>query len=196
MAVNELYARITQYLFSPKTWVDAKKLVAKMQQKPDGLKQVNDVFIDLVAKSLQPDVSPPFFDDFANRLVLLNTDEWEELAMTCALLPYSGKVFRSMDGYFRNAVKNAIAQHIAQGANDWQGQSKPVFIGSWVNLAQVQSGAIAAVIDACHWPQTVKEYTLLRFSDALEPANIEQLTISQVEDACKISLPNHSWLWS
>ena len=194
MAVSDLNTRITHYLFAPSRWANAKKLVATMQQKPEQITQVNDAFLDLVGKSLKPELTPPFFETFANRLVLLTIEEWQKLAICVALLPYSGKIARSMDGYFRRAVRDLADPEMVSQVDSLTLESKPVFVGNWADVSTLTHGVINAVMDACDWPEPVKEYTLLRFEDSLPAANIEQLTISQIEVACKISLPNLSWL--
>ena len=196
MAVNELNTRIAQYLFAPHRWANEQKVVATMQHKPQFITQVSDGLIDLVAKSMKPDVLPPFFEEFANRLVLLDKDEWEDLALCVALLPYSGKISRSMDGYFRSAVKNLISPDVVSQVDQLQLEDKPSLAGNWIDVSSLTQGAIASVMDACHWSEPVKDYTLLRFKEELPVANIKNLTISHIEVACKISLPNHSWLLS
>ena len=188
--------RIAQYLFSPHQWADKERIVATVENKPESITQVSSAFVDLVAKSLKPDVMPPFFQEFANRLVLLDKDEWEDLALCIALLPYSGKVTRSMDGYFRLAVKNLISPDVASQVDALVLDSKPALVGNWVDVSKLTFGAIASVIEACNWPKQVTKYTSLRFKEELPVANIKNLTLSHIEVACKISLPNHSWLLS
>ena len=196
MAVNPFYERIADYLFAPRKWASATKIVGLAPQKPETITGVSDGVLDLIAKSLTPQIEPPFFSSFANRLVLLTQEEWQQLALAAALLPYAGKIERSMYGYLRRAVRDVVDPLVVSQLEAIDLEVKPVFMGHWQDVSSVTNGAIAAVMDVCQWPSNVQEYTLLRFDHSLPVANIEQLNLEHVKALCKISLPNLSWLLS
>jgi len=184
---ESLTLRITQYLFNPGSWVSEQALLRATGPAPIAL---NDGIIDLVAKSLQPKLLPPFFEKPSHRLVLLSQSEWHDLALGCLLLCYSGAITRQMDGQFRAMCKQVANADVIAQIDALALPDKPLFTGDWSCTQSTIEGAISAILRTLELPKDVYDYTVLRFANALPSANIDRLTLSQIEVACKISLPN------
>lgn len=148
-----------------------------------------------------------FEGDIAHKLSLLDLDEWRLLGLGSSLLPYAGRIVRSMDGHLRRGIRtilkepqiealDALAQDPVLLAN------KPEFLAPstvWKNIDLVIAGGRNAVLEQiCHWPSAISVRTLWKFASSEQQVGsiVSGLQPQHLEVLCKILLPNHPWLLS
>ena len=148
-----------------------------------------------------------FEEGIANKLALLSSDEWRILGLGVALLPFIGRIARSMDGNFRRSIRTVLKEADIEAldalANDPALESaKPTFQAPsvvWKNIEVVQAGGVSATVEElCHWPQSIANRTLwkLKFSEQQVGPIVTGLQPQHIEVLCKTLLPNHPWLLS
>jgi len=148
-----------------------------------------------------------FNQSVIDKLPLLSPEEWRLLGLGVALLPFVGRIARSMDGNFRRSIRTALKETDIEAldalANEPElASTKPVFQAPsmvWKNLEIVQAGGVAATLsELCHWPQSVANRTLwkLKFSEQQVGPIVTGLQPQHIEVLCKTLLPNHPWLLS
>lgn len=149
-----------------------------------------------------------FETDSLNRLALLSMSEWRQLGLGVALLPFTGRIARSMDGNFRRGIRTALNESQieafdALGVDAALASSRPQFIAPsviWKNMELVFAGGVRSILEqVCAWPSTISERTLWKFSNALAPTInpiVTDIQPQHIEVLCKTLLPNHPWLLS
>jgi hypothetical protein len=137
-----------------------------------------------------------YTDTLAGRLLLLSEAEFHLLGFGIAILPYAGKIGKSIDGRFRKAVRSRFESSVIESI-DSQCQNNHLFSKitnhGWSNIEEISLRGINALKTTNEFNQYQLKILDYRFA-SIEPA-VSNLTIEIVEDLCKISLPNLSWLW-
>jgi len=149
-----------------------------------------------------------FQTDSVSRLALLSRSEWSQLGLGVALLPFIGRIARSMDGNFRRGIRtmlneSQIEAFDALSAEAALASSRPQFIAPsviWKNMELVLAGGVRSILEqVCAWPTAISERTLWKFSIELSPSVkpiVTDIQPQHIEVLCKTLLPNHPWLLS
>jgi hypothetical protein len=148
-----------------------------------------------------------FEQSIGNKLPLLTTDEWHLLGLGVALLPFVGRIARSMDGNFRRGIRTVLEEADIEALDaleaDEQLQSMRLnFLAPsvvWKNIDVVQAGGINAILEQlCTWPKVVTDRTLWKFTATEQKVGpiVTGLQPQHIEVLCKILLPSHPWLLS
>jgi len=194
-AVRGLFNEAEQALLAPFTQreQDMRRLAI---QKLNRLSPIKAIRINL------------FEADHVSRLALLSMSEWSQLGLGVALLPFSGRIARSMDGNFRRGIRTVLSESQieafdALAANPAIASSRPQFIAPsviWKNMELVLAGGVRSILEqVCAWPSTISERTLWKFSIELAPTVkpiVADIQPQHIEVLCKTLLPNHPWLLS
>jgi hypothetical protein len=195
---------LDRFVWQPEQWVRRSGL-------PDGapaLGQLDAVGVrSLVGRSSRPRDLPwgqwqgP--DARPLRLALLSREDWLRLGLVVAMLPMCGRARPSIDGHFRRVVKQCLDENgLERLDHDLPAGPLPVSLlgpGAWRDSGALSLGGISAALgQVCHWPEAV----LARFRLGFDAGELEQspavdgLTSDWMEFACKLSWPDHPWLWS
>jgi len=148
-----------------------------------------------------------FDHNIANKLALLTMDEWCLLGLGVALIPFIGRISRSMDGNFRRGIRTVLKEADIEAldalATDDQFMSmKPNFLAPsmvWKNMDVVQAGGVNAILEQiCSWPPAISDRTLWKFAATEKQVGpiVTGLQPQHIEVLCKTLLPNHPWLLS
>jgi hypothetical protein len=174
--------RLLEHVFEPQTWLPqagGDKHVARYYQSK--------------AYPLAQFQKADYLDSFTGRLVLLSDAEWHLLGFSCAVMPFAGKLANNLNGRLRRALKAYFADELVlkmdQLPNDCSFLLTP---DCWDDRLAVAKAGIAAILCELEFSNSQQNILALRFEKTC-PA-ISNLTISLVEDLCKISLPNLPWL--
>jgi hypothetical protein len=148
-----------------------------------------------------------FAESITQKLPLLTMQEWRLLGLGVALMPFVGRIARSMDGNFRRGIRtvlNEVEVEALDGlTNDTELMSiKPVFQAPstvWKNMEIVHTAGIQAIQEQlCQWPESVAVRTLWKFTSAENKTGsiVTGLKSQHIEALCRILLPDHPWLLS
>ena len=137
------------------------------------------------------------------RLALLRREEWLRLGTVVAMLPMCGRARHSIDGHFRRVVKQCLDEDgLERLDHDFPSLELPrsrLGPGAWRDTSAVSHGGIRAVLgQVCDWPDSVLNRFRLGFDvgELEQPPAVDGLTSEWMEFACKLSWPDHPWLWS
>ena len=194
-AVRSLFSEGEQALLSMLTHreQDLRRLAL---QKINRLSPVKDIRLNT------------FETDIVSRLALLSMSEWSLLGLGVALLPFSGRIARSMDGNFRRGIRTVLNESQieafdALAVDPSVALSRPHFIAPsviWKNMELVLAGGVRSILEQlCIWPTIISERTLWKFSIELAPTVkpiVTDLQPQHIEVLCKTLLPSHPWLLS
>lgn len=199
---------LARFLFAPDTWVLPASLTALLglADNPAPLARLDDAGVRrVVARALPPRRLPLdlLTGDLQGRLALLDRAHWLRLGLCISVLPFCGRILKSMDGNFRRVVREALDERTLE-ALDRQADAVAsiAFVlgpGAWRAPERVAAGGVRAALEqACLWPDPVRQRFLLQFGpDELSgPPSVGGLNQQCLEIACKASLPDHPWLWS
>jgi len=145
--------------------------------------------------------------DIANKLALLSMSEWNQLGLGVALLPFSGRIARSMDGNFRRGIRTAFSETQIEALDALTvdpalASDRPQFVAPsviWKNMGLVHAGGVCAILEQlCVWPPEIAHRMLWKFSSAQSrvQAIVTDIQPQHIEVLCKTLLPNHPWLLS
>jgi hypothetical protein len=192
-AVRSLFSESEQALFHQYASDDSQlRKLATQKLNAKGLNQVDLKDFEL---------------NVANRLALLTTDEWRILGLGAALLPFIGRIARSMDGNFRRGIRTVLKEAEiealdALATDEALRTIKPSFLAPsvvWKSIDTVQAGGINSILQqVCSWPQSVSERTLWKFLATAKQMGpiVTGLQPQHIEVLCKTLLPSHPWLLS
>jgi hypothetical protein len=136
------------------------------------------------------------------KLVLLDWNEWKTLGLGVAVLPFAGRIGRSMDGSFRRGVRTVLSEADIEALDQLVLSEKPVFLESslaWKDIDAVTLGGIQSLIkELCHWEPALAARAKKRFPPSFQEISpiVTGLTLEHLESLCKILFPNHQWLQS
>jgi len=150
---------------------------------------------------------PDLMSNSTHKLALLTVTEWRLLGLGVALLPFVGRIARSMDGNFRRGIRTILKEPDIEAldnlANDEEiFETRPQFMAPsivWKNMEFVHAGGIQAIVtQVCKWPAPIDQRTSWKFVSVKEPIGplVADLTSQHIEALCKILLPSHPWLLS
>jgi len=212
--------RLYSFLFDPTDGVpigQVKSLFSNVELEAINTYQAGDVQIRNLANqkinltSLLQDIQLTNFEQsIIHKLPLLTQKEWQLLGLGIALLPYSGRISRSMDGHFRRNIRTVLKDVEIEALDDLAESSeqnnffstRPRFLAPstvWKNIDIVQAGGTAAIIqELCDWPQIIASRVSwkLKFLDQQVSPIVTGLQPQHIDVLCKILLPNHPWLLS
>ena len=124
-----------------------------------------------------------------------------------ALLPFSGRIGRSMDGNFRRGIRTAFTEAQIEALDALSvdpalARGRPQFVAPsviWKNMELVHAGGVCAILEQlCVWPAAIAQRTLWKFSSAqsLVKPIVTDIQPQHIEVLCKTLFPNHPWLLS
>ena len=176
--------RLANHVFNPSSWIE----------KANGNAQLARYYQDKVAPMSQFKKSD-YCAHFAARLVLLTADEWAMLGFMAAVLPFAASAKNHLNGKLRRAVATRLRPEMidALAALPPNDCASLLPANAWEDASKVATAGISAIVQTLEWSPAQKAILDLRFEFA-SPA-CTHLTLSLVEDLCKISLPNLLWLF-
>jgi len=205
---SDLQIPLEQFFFNVDQWVNTHALIAE-------LKVPNDAFWaqDMNSSAVRKIVARHYranrlsisllTGSFRGRLALLSRDDWLRLGMCIAVLPQRGVIRRSMDGHFRRAVRQGFDEDVINSLEQLGSvEDGPEFTGgagAWRTPHRVAlGGVIAAVEQACSWPDPIRARFYLHFEpqEREVPPSVVGLNCYWLELVCKILFPKPHWLWS
>ena len=194
-AVRGLFSEVEQTVLA--TLTDREQDVRRLAiQKLNRLSPVKDIQLKT------------FETDQVNRLALLSMGEWSQLGLGVALLPFCGRIARSMDGNFRRGIRTVLNEtqieaFDALAVDPALASSRPQFIAPsviWKNMELVLAGGVRSILEqVCLWPTTISARILWKFSTELSTSVkpiVTDIQPQHIEVLCKTLLPNHPWLLS
>ena len=210
--------RFYEFLFSPTTEAPFElvySLFSAQEQEFLTNLQANELEIRRLGIQKIHELSPiheitlsHFQESFLNKLALLHLTEWRRLGLGVALLPFIGRISRSMDGNFRRSIRTVLKEveiealdALKKEENLFNSQTLKFDAPSiiWKDVTLVQNAAITAIIQKlCNWPQSIANRATwkLQFSEQQFSQIVTGFQPQHIEVLCKILLPNHPWLLS
>lgn len=205
----ELVREVDRFLFGAPQWVHADALRARLDwpaEEPWGEPTLAPSQLQQLTERAAPVAGIDLLQltrDWRARLALLDAQRWLELGFTLSVLPFCGHVQRSMDGNFRRALRDQFGVDAAALLDAQAGKGPPLQFklgpGAWKRPELVAAGGVsAALLQVCDWGEAVRERFTLQFDPQILAAapSVEGLDETWLEIACKLTLPDHPWLWS
>jgi hypothetical protein len=148
-----------------------------------------------------------FESSITHKLPLLTIQEWRLLGLGVALMPFVGRIARSMDGNFRRGIRTVLKESDIEALDSLSSDAKlmsikPAFEASsivWKNMEIVHAAGIQAIQEQlCQWPESIVVRTSWKFTPAEHKTGsiVTGLQPQHIEALCRILLPNHLWLLS
>lgn len=136
------------------------------------------------------------------KLALLDWQEWKTLGLGVAVLPFAGRIGRSMDGNFRRGIKTLLSESEIESLDQMAFDSKPQFLESslaWKDIDGITLGGIKSLVqELCHWAPALSVRAQKRFPPSYQEISpiVAGLKLEHLESLCKILFPTHQWLQS
>jgi hypothetical protein len=136
------------------------------------------------------------------KLALLDWSEWKTLGLGIAVLPFAGRIGRSMDGNFRRGVRTLLSEADIEALDQLPLDTKPQFLESslaWKDIDAVAMGGVKSLVqELCHWDSALSVRAQKRFPPSYQEISpiVTGLKLEHLESLCKILFPTHQWLQS
>ncbi|MEY3007653.1 MAG: hypothetical protein RI942_1995 [Pseudomonadota bacterium] len=205
---GELQIPLERFFFNVDQWVSTPALISELKLHSDAswAQDMNPSAVrKIVARHYRANrLSISLLTgSFKGRLALLSRDDWLRLGMFSAVLPHRSVIRHSMDGHFRRAVRQGFDEVVINSLEQLGSiEDGPEFTGgagAWRTPQRVAlGGVIAAVEQACSWPDPIRARFYLHFEpdERGVPPSVVGLNSHWLELACKILFPKPHWLWS
>jgi hypothetical protein len=199
---------IWRFLFEPEAWADPgalQSLVWSDDQevlKRLGLTPDNRQWRQLIHETHRlSEIDLDLFQQKpAFRLLLLDLKSLRRLSLAACLLPFFGKICRSMDGNFRRTSRllfsEAELQRFDNQAEQVSGMTFLLPSAVWREAERIIQSGMASVFDAIDAPAVLRARAQLRFPPRYLEADraLSGLNEEHLELLCTVSLPDLPWL--
>jgi hypothetical protein len=199
---------IWRFLFEPESWADPNALEALVWSddqeilKRLGLKPTPRQWRQLINQSHRlSDIDLDLFAQRpAHRLLLLDLKSLRRLSLAACLLPFFGKVCRSMDGNFRRTSRLLFSEAELQRFDAQSSMAQTVRFSlpasQWREPERLIQSGMASLFEAIDASPVLHARAQLKFPPRYLDADnaLSGLNAEHLELLCKVSLPDHPWL--